>query len=44
MKAAIYCRVSTEEQEREGTSLDSQLKACQGKAQELKYGISENTQ
>ncbi len=28
MKAAIYCRVSTEDQEREGTSLDSQLEAC----------------
>jgi len=41
MKAAIYCRVSTEDQEREGTSLDSQLKACQDKAQELGYEISE---
>lgn len=28
MRAAIYCRVSTEDQEREGTSLDSQLEAC----------------
>ena len=28
MKAAIYCRVSTEDQEREGSSLDSQLGAC----------------
>ena len=41
MKAAIYCRVSTEDQEREGTSLDSQLEACQDKAQGLGYGISE---
>jgi site-specific DNA recombinase len=41
MKAAIYCRVSTEDQEREGTSLDSQLRACQDKAQELGYEISE---
>ncbi len=41
MKAAIYCRVSTEDQEREGTSLDSQLKACQDKAQELGYEIRE---
>ncbi len=41
MNAAIYCRVSTEDQEREGTSLDSQLKACQDKAQELGYEISE---
>lgn len=35
MKAAIYCRVSTEEQGREGTSLDSQLEACLSKAHEL---------
>jgi site-specific DNA recombinase len=41
MKAAIYCRVSTEDQEREGTSLDSQLEACQGKAQRLGYEISD---
>jgi site-specific DNA recombinase len=41
MKAASYCRVSTRDQEREGTSLDSQLKACQNKAQELGYEISE---
>lgn len=41
MNAAIYCRVSTEDQEREGTSLDTQLKACQDKAQELGYEISE---
>jgi site-specific DNA recombinase len=41
MKIAIYCRVSTEDQEREGTSLDSQLKACQDKAQEFGYEISE---
>jgi len=41
MKTAIYCRVSTEDQEREGTSLDSQLRACQDKAQELGYEISQ---
>ena len=35
--AAIYCRVSTEDQEREGSSLDSQLSACVKKAQELGY-------
>jgi len=40
--AAIYCRVSTEDQEREGTSLDSQLRACQDKAHELGYEISES--
>ena len=28
MKAAIYCRVSTDAQEREGTSLETQLQAC----------------
>jgi len=28
MKAAIYCRVSTDNQEREGTSLQTQLEAC----------------
>jgi site-specific DNA recombinase len=28
MKAAIYCRVSTEGQERDGTSLQTQLEAC----------------
>ncbi len=40
MRTAIYCRVSTEDQEREGTSLDSQLRACQDKAKELKYEIT----
>jgi len=35
MKAAIYCRVSTEDQEREGSSLDSQLEACVKKALDL---------
>ncbi len=28
MKAAIYCRVSTDNQEAEGTSLQTQLEAC----------------
>jgi site-specific DNA recombinase len=37
MKAAIYARVSTEDQEREGTSLDSQVAACVGRANELGY-------
>ena len=41
MRAAIYCRVSTEDQEREGTSLDSQLEACLKKANELGYEASE---
>lgn len=39
MKAAIYCRVSTEDQEREGTSLDSQKDACLAKAKELGYQV-----
>jgi site-specific DNA recombinase len=41
MKAAIYCRVSTEDQGREGTSLDSQLEACKDKAQDLGYEIDD---
>lgn len=42
MKAAIaslYCRVSTENQEREGTSLDTQVEACLAKASELNYQV-----
>ena len=35
--AATYCRVSTEDQEREGTSLDSQLEGCHNKGHELGY-------
>ena len=42
MIAAIYCRVSTEDQEREGSSLDSQLQACVKKAQELGYETTTN--
>ena len=38
--SAIYCRVSTEDQEREGTSLDSQKDACEKKARELNLSIS----
>ncbi|MFC1972379.1 recombinase family protein [Chloroflexota bacterium] len=41
MKAAIYCRVSTEDQEREGSSLISQKEACLKKAQELGYSVSD---
>ncbi|MFC1903727.1 recombinase family protein [Chloroflexota bacterium] len=37
--AAIYCRVSTEDQEREGTSLISQCDACVLKASELGYEV-----
>jgi len=41
MEAAIYCRVSTEDQEREGTSLQSQLEACKKLAQEQGYEAPE---
>ena len=41
MRAAIYCRVSTEDQEREGTSLQSQLEECRNKAHELGYEVPE---
>ena len=45
MKAAIYCRVSTEDQEKEGTSLQTQLEACrnycQGKGYDVAYSYSE---
>ena len=37
----IYCRVSTEDQEREGTSLQSQLEACKKLAEEQGYDIQE---
>lgn len=37
MKAAIYCRVSTEDQEKEGTSLQSQLETCLKFAKEKGY-------
>ncbi len=39
MRAAIYCRVSTEDQEREGTSLLSQREACEKLAQEHGYHV-----
>ncbi|MFC1995018.1 recombinase family protein [Chloroflexota bacterium] len=45
MKAAIYCRVSTDNQEREGTSLQTQLENCltycQGKGYDVSYRFSE---
>ena len=40
MKAAIYCRVSTDNQEKEGTSLHTQLEACQKYCQENGYEMS----
>ncbi len=43
--AAIYCRVSTDNQEREGTSLLTQLEACreycQGRGHDVSYRFSE---
>ncbi len=42
MRATVYARVSTEDQEREGTSLESQLEACRRKAQELGYEAPED--
>jgi site-specific DNA recombinase len=43
--AAVYCRVSTDNQEREGTSLQTQLEACreycQGKGYDVSYRFSE---
>jgi site-specific DNA recombinase len=41
MKAAIYCRVSTEDQKKEGTSLESQEEICLAKARECGYEIPE---
>jgi site-specific DNA recombinase len=38
-RAGIYCRVSTEDQEREGTSLGSQLEACIRMARERGYDV-----
>ena len=47
MKAAIYCRVSTEDQKSEGTSLQTQREACrdycQGKVYDMAYRFSEDT-
>ena len=47
MKAAIYCRVSTEGQEQDGTSLQTQLEAClkycQTKGYELTYQFTVDT-
>ncbi|MCJ7792251.1 MAG: recombinase family protein [Dehalococcoidia bacterium] len=45
MKAAIYCRVSTEGQEQDGTSLQTQLEAypkyCQVRQHEVGHKLSE---
>jgi len=41
VRAAIYARVSTEDQKREGTSLESQVAACLNKASDLGYQVDE---
>ena len=40
MRAAIYCRVSTEDQEKEGTSLQTQIEACRNYCQDKGYDIA----
>lgn len=40
MNAAIYCRVSTDDQEREGTSLQTQLEACLKHAESKGYDVA----
>jgi site-specific DNA recombinase len=44
-RATIYCRVSTEDQDKEGTSLQTQLEACleycQDKGYDTGYRFSE---
>ena len=40
MKAAIYYRVSTDDQEREGTSLQTQLEACIGYCKRKGYQVA----
>ena len=40
VKAAIYCRVSTEDQEKEGTSLQTQLEACLDYCRQKGYAVS----
>ena len=40
MRATIYCRVSTEDQEKEGTSLQTQLEACLSLCQDRGYEVA----
>ena len=40
MKAAIYCRVSTDDQQKEGTSLQTQVKACLKYCHEKGYQVA----
>ena len=39
-RAAIYCRVSTDNQEREGTSLQTQLEACLAYCKQKGYDVA----
>ena len=39
MKTAIYCRVSTDDQEKEGTSLQTQRNACLAYCQQQGYDV-----
>lgn len=41
--ALIYCRVSTQKQEEEGTSLDTQAAACVERAESLGYSVARVT-
>jgi len=40
MRAGVYCRVSTDNQEREGTSLQTQLEACREYCQDKGYEVA----
>ena len=40
MNAAIYCRVSTDNQEQEGTSLQTQLEACLNYCKDKSYNVA----
>ena len=40
MKASIYCRVSTDDQEKEGTSLKTQMESCLNYCKEKGYEVS----
>jgi site-specific DNA recombinase len=40
MRAALYARVSTEQQEKEGTSLDTQMEACEQYCESKGYEIT----
>lgn len=40
MKAAIYCRVSTDDQEKEGSSLQTQLENCHNYCQSKGYDVT----